>query len=123
LGMFWKRRERLNFPTETLEGEEYYVVKPDDVSQLDDVRVRFEGTIAEKPVVEFYAAGWPWSISARLIEEDHGHRTILKVSGVPVYFKGPAYLRMGERVTVWGEVKDGVVEARRIEGEDVIYTV
>ena len=98
--MFWKRRERLDFPKENLELEEYYIVSPEDVAQPDEVNVKFEGVIAEKPVVEFYAAGWPWSISARLIEEEHGHRTTLKVSDIPVYFRGPLYLRKGEKVIV-----------------------
>ncbi|MFB0543289.1 MAG: hypothetical protein ACETVR_00765 [Candidatus Bathyarchaeia archaeon] len=121
--MFRKKRERLDFPTETLELEEYYIVSPEDVAQLDRVNVKFEGLIAEKPVVEFYTAGWPWSISSRLIEEDHGHRTTLKVGGVPVHFRGPLYLRKGEKVVVWGKIEEGGVQARRIEGEDAIYTL
>lgn len=127
--------ERLNFPTETLGIEEYYLVSPEDLAQLGKsvepygVNVRFEGTIEEKPFVEFYATGFPWSIR-RLIEEDHGHRTTLNVSGIAVYIKGPLHLRAGERVTVWGKIEKTIVtgkvkkmevEAKRIEGEDSIY--
>ena len=120
--MFWKKNERPAYPTETLDYDEYYVVSPDDVSKLVDKNVKFEGNVADKPVIEFYVAGWPWSISSRLIEEDHGHRTILNVSGIPVIFRGPLYLRKGEKVVVWGRVKDGTVQAKRMEGEDAIYT-
>ena len=98
--MFSKKRERLDFPKEFLEFEEYYIVGPDDVAQLKDVNVKFEGTITDKPIIKFYAAGWSWSIGSRLIEEDHGHRTTLKVSGISVHFKGPLYLRKGEKVVV-----------------------
>jgi hypothetical protein len=119
--MFWKKREKLTFPTETLGYDEYYVTRSGDLLQLDGVNVKFEGILTEKPVVEFYAAGWPWSISSRLVEEDHGHRTLLKVNGVTVYFKGPLYLAKEERITVWGKLKEGVVQAKRIEGTDIIY--
>ena len=127
--------ERLNFPTETLGTEEYYLVSPEDLAQLGksiqpyEMNVRFEGTIEEKPFIEFYAAGLPWSIS-RLIEEDHGHRTTLNISGITVYIKGSLHLRKGERVTVWGKIKKTIVygeiekievEAKRIEGKDTIY--
>jgi hypothetical protein len=118
--MFWKK-EKLAFPTETLGYDEYYVVSSDDIVQLDDVNVKVEEMITEKPVVEFYAAGWPWSISSHLVEEDHGHRTRLKIKEVPVYFKGPLYLSKGEKITVWGKLKDKVIQAKRIEGTDIIY--
>jgi hypothetical protein len=121
VAMFWKKREKLTFPTETLGYDEYYVTRSGDLLQLDGVNVKFEGILTEKPVVEFYAAGWPWSISSRLVEEDHGHRTLLKVNGVTVYFKGPLYLAKEERITVWGKLKEGVVQAKRIEGTDIIY--
>lgn len=118
--MFWKKK-KLDFPTQTLGYDEYYVVSLKDMAQLNDENVKFEATLTEKPVVEFYSAGWPWSISSRLIEEDHGHRTLLKIDGVNVCFKGPLHLKKGERVTVWGKIKNGVVQARRVEGEGIIY--
>jgi len=101
--------------------DEYYVTRSGDLLQLYGVNVKFEGTLTEKPLVEFYAAGWPWSLSSRLVEEDHGHRTLLKASGVAVYFKGSLYLAKEERITVWGKLKEGVVQAKRIEGKDIIY--
>ena len=91
------------------------------MAQMDEVNVKFEGILTEKPMVEFYSAGWPWSISSRLIEEDHGHRTLLKINEITIYFKGPLYLKKGEPVTVWGKLNDKVVQAKRIEGQDVIY--
>ena len=68
--MYWKK-EKLAFPTETLGFDEYYIVSFEELVQLDDVNVKFDGMLTEKPVVEFYVAGWPWSISSRLVEEDH----------------------------------------------------
>lgn len=119
--MFWKREKKPNFPTELLGYDEYYVVSFTDLAQLDSINVKFEGTLTEKPVVEFYAAGWPWSISSRLVEEDHGHQTRLKVNEVTVHFKGPIYLVRGQKITLWEKLKDSIVHAKRIESEDVIY--
>lgn len=119
--MIWKKEKKPNFPIETLGYDEYYVVDLDDITQLDNTNVKFQGTLAEKPIVEFYAAGWPWSISSRLIEEDHGHQTTLKVGNIPVYYKGPVYIKREEKITVWGKLKDGAVQAKRIESEEIIY--
>ena len=119
--MFWKKREKQHFPKELLENKEYHVVNPEDIDQLNDINVKFAGTLVEKPIVTFYSAGWPWSIESRVIEEDHGHGTILKVNKITVYFKGPLYLRRKEKVTVWGKLKDGAVQAKRVEGEDAVY--
>ncbi|MCS7385313.1 MAG: hypothetical protein NDF55_01040 [archaeon GB-1867-005] len=118
--MLWKWK-KLNYPEEELDGERYYLVKPNDVANLNGYNVKFEGVVDAKPTVIYYAAGWPWSISSRLVEEDHGHRTILKVSGVEVYFKGVAAICKGEKVVVYGKVKDGRVEAKLIEGQCVTF--
>jgi len=98
--MFWEKETKPNFPTETLGYDEYYVVSLSDLANLNNVNVKFEGTITEKPVVEFYSAGWPWSFSSRIVEEDHGHQTHLRVNGVTVYFKGPLYLVKGRKITM-----------------------
>jgi len=119
--MIWKREKKPDLPTETLDYDEYYIVDLRDITRLDNINVKFEGTLTEKPIVEFYAAGWPWSISARLIEEDHGHQTILKIDGVIVYYKGPIYMKKEEKVTVWGKLKGGAIQAKKIESEDIIY--
>lgn len=119
--MFWKKDGKLDRPTETLGGDAYYRIDAADVARYDDVDVTFAGTLSAKPLVEFYAAGWPWSLSSRLIEEDHGHLTTLTVDGVTVFCKGPLFLTKGEPVTVWGKLKGGAVTARRVESDGVIY--
>jgi hypothetical protein len=119
--MFWKKKEKIDFPTETLSYDEYYIVSFDELQHLNELNVKFDGKLTEKPVVEFYVAGWPWSVSSRLIEEDHGHRTLLKMDDIVVYFKGPLHLIKGETVTIWGKLKDKVVQAKRIESQTVIY--
>jgi len=100
----WKTR-KLKLLIDRLGGRDYYVVEPDAISELKGLNVRFDGIITEKPVIEYYAAGWPWSLASRFIEEDHGHRTILKVEGVTVYIRGSAPLRKSEKVRVWGKVR------------------
>ena len=118
--MFWKKKKP-DYPVERLEYEEYFVVKSRDVAQLSNENVKFDGILVDKPVVDFFSTGWSWSISSRLIEEDHGHRTRLKINDVTVYFKGPLYLRKGKKITVWGKIKSGIVQAKRIESVEVIY--
>ncbi|MDQ1279400.1 MAG: hypothetical protein QG670_662, partial [Thermoproteota archaeon] len=86
--MIWKKEKKPELPTETLDQEEYYIANPSELTNLNDVNIKFEGTLSEKPVIEYYATGWPWSISSRIIEEDHGHRTILKVDSINVYCRG-----------------------------------
>ena len=119
--MFWKKREEPDLPTETLGRDAYYRIDAADAARYDDVNVTFSGTLTAKPLVEFYAAGWPWSLSSRLIEEDHGHQTTLTVDGVTVYCKGLLFLTQGEPVTVWGRLTGGVVTARRVESDGIIY--
>ena len=119
--MIWKRKKRPNFPKETLGYDDYYIVSLEDIAQLEDENVKFVGTLTEKPIIQFYSAGWPWSFSSRLIEEDHGHRSLFKIKDVTVYFKGPLHIKRGEKITVWGKVKNGAVQAKIVEGEDIIY--
>ncbi len=118
--ILWKRR-KFNYPQIEFNGEKYYLVRPSDIHNLDDVKVKFEGVIQGKPEIEYYAAGWPWSISSRIIEKDHGHLTTLNVSGVKVYFKGIAIFKVGEKVTVYGKVENGEVKANVIESENTIF--
>ncbi len=114
-------RKKLPYPQVEVEGERYYEVKPSDIGKLDGVKVKFKGAVLSKPRIMTFTAGWPWSISSRLIEYDHGHMTVLNVSGVEVRFKGIAVLRVNDEVTVYGVVKSGFVEARIIESSDAIF--
>jgi len=118
--MLWKK-EKPNFPEVEFDGERYYVVSIKDLANLDGYKVKFKGVVEDKPEVIYYAAGWPWSISSRIIEEDHGHMTVFRISGYEVRFKGVALVRKGEKVVIYGKIKDGCVEARVIEGQYAIF--
>ena len=109
------RREELPYPKESYGTDEYYVLEPEDLIELDGVNIKFSGTVDAKPVIEYYKTSWPWDIGSRIIEEDHGHRTTLSVDGVKVYLTGVAPTRVDERVTVWGRWNGSRVEARRLE--------
>lgn len=115
----WKRRD-LPFPKVEFDNVMYYVVSPKDVFNVNGLNVKFEG-VDDRPVLMYYVTGWPWSISSRLVEEDHGHRTILKVSGVRVVFRGVALLCKGERVTVYGRVRDDTVQAYVMETSSIVF--
>ncbi len=120
--MFWRKKDKeIPYPKEEKDGIVYYVVRIEDVRHLDGYNVKLKGTVDGKPTLVYYATGFPWSISSRVIEEDHGHETTFNISGVPVIFRGIAIISKGEKVTVYGRVRNGVVEARIIETEKAIF--
>ena len=43
------------------------------------------------------------------------------ISEVSVFFKRVAFLKKGEEVTIYGEVRNGVVYAEVMETNDIIY--
>lgn len=93
---------------------------PEEVAKLEGRRVKFEGVVKGKPVVEVFGTGWPWSIET-YVEKNHAHRTIIKISGVTVVFPGIALFKAGERVVVYGMVKGGEVEALTLESEQAVF--
>lgn len=116
----WRRRS-IQYPKVEFDDAIYYVVSPRDIGDAEGLNVKFEGVVDDKPIVTYYVAGWPWSISSRLIEEDHGHRTFLIVSGVKVVFRGVALVGKGEKVTVYGRVKGSMVQAHVIETSNIMF--
>jgi len=116
----WRRRE-VSYPKVEFDNTIYYVISPKEVGNANGLNVKFEGIVDDKPVLTYYVTGWPWSISSRLVEEDHGHRTFLKVSGVRVIFRGVALVSKGEKVTVYGRVRDDTVQAHVIETSSIIF--
>ena len=101
--------------------EKYYIVKPENIAKLENVNLKFEGTLSGKPVIESYGIGFDSNMRYRVLPIDHGHRTRLVIDDINVYVGSPLHLRRGEKVTVWGKIKDRIVQAWRIEGEEIIY--
>jgi len=118
--VFFKKKQELPYPKVVYADREYYEVPLTAIKKLEKVRVKVSGKITSKPEVKYYSAGFPWSLEAK-IEEDHGHETVFMVSEVTVVFKGVAFLKKGEEVTVYGEARNGVVYAEVIETNDVVY--
>ncbi len=115
------RSKKLPYPKVELNGQEYYVVTPSVARDLDDIDVCVEGVIKDKPRVEYYSAGWPWSFE-RVIEENHGHRTVFKLNDdLLVVIKGIVLVRAGEKVKIYGKAKRGVLNAKVVIGELAEY--
>jgi len=113
--MFGKKE--LPYPKESYKHDEYYVVEPSDLEQLEKtkVKVKLRGKVDSKPIIEYYKTSWPWDIGSRLIEEDHGHQTIISVDNVTVYLRGVVIVEVGEEVIVWGKLNRRNIQARRLE--------
>jgi len=118
--VFFKRKKDLRYPRVMYAGREYYEVSLAAVKGLEKVRVKVSGKVSVKPIIKYYSAGFPWSLEAR-VEENHGHETVFEVEGVTIVFNGVVFLRKGEEVTVYGEVRDCVVYAEAVETSDVVY--
>ena len=118
--MFFKKKQKLLYPKVVYVNREYYEVPLTAVKKLEKVRVKVSGKITSKLEIKYYSTGSPWSLETR-IEEGHGHEIVFMISEVTVFFKRVAFLKKGEEVTVYGEVRNSVVYAEVIETNDIIY--
>ncbi len=115
-----------------LNGKKYRILSIDEaLKEKRGTRVVVEGVVKGKVVIEVKSAGWPWSISSRLIEKDHYHVTRFNLNGIQVIYFGIAPLRGNERVRVYGKIETEaehgrvckVIYAERIEVDNIVYTL
>jgi len=79
-------------------------------------RIKFEGVVADKPVIKHLRSKKPLRIQvSRYFVNTH-----LDVSGVKVFYEGPAFLSKGERVTVWGTKKHDNLDAVKVETDNIV---
>jgi len=110
----------LNNPSEFLGEHKYYVVKPEEYDEIPGgTRIKFDGVIDEKPVIKHLRSKKPFrpQLLSFFIE------THLTVSGIEVKYEGPAFLRRGEKVTIWGKKQTPRFDAVKIETEDLIIQI
>ncbi|ASJ13015.1 MULTISPECIES: GTP-binding protein [Thermococcus] len=90
----------------------YYIVTVDELNSggFRGKNVVIEGTIEDKPLVEFLPMELP------------GYRTTFKVSGLRVEFSGSPCLGKGEWVKVYGRFLGDCIMASAIETERTLYT-
>ncbi|CAB50524.1 hypothetical protein [Pyrococcus abyssi] len=89
----------------------YYIVTPEDLKngKYKGKNVVLEGEIKEKPLIEFLPMELP------------SYRTTFEIFGFKVEFSGTPYIKLGDKVKVYGVfVGDGII-ARAIETEGAIY--
>ena len=105
----------MNFPHEYLGERKYYAVKPGDYDAMPGGSyLKFEGTIEDRPVIRH--------LKSNILLRYH-IETNLTVSGIEIKYEGPAFLRKGEKVTVWGRKHAKKFYAVRIEADDVVIQI
>ena len=97
---------------------QYTMVSEYDEAKLNQ-RIGFEGIVDSKPVIKHSPSRRPFKI--RFV--DYYVNTSFTVDGVKVLYEGPAFLRKGQHVTLWGKKKHDHFEAIRIETEDYILEI
>jgi len=109
-----------NHPYEYLGENKYNIVNPKEYDAVPEgTNLKFDGVIMEKPVIKHLRSKKPLrpQVLRYFIE------TYLTVSGIEVKYEGPAFLRKGEKVTVWGKKHAKRFDAVRIETDDVIIQI
>ena len=104
----------MNNQYEILGEEKYYVVSPEEYNDVPEgTRLKIHGVVDEKPVVSHARSKRP----PALLILRYFIETRLSVGGVETRYDGPAFIRKGEEVTVWGRKSGTRFEAVKIEGE------
>jgi hypothetical protein len=108
--------EDLEYPYEYLNAYKYYIVKPEEYEAIPEgINLKVEGIIEEKPVIKH--------TKTNVLLFRYFVETYLTVSGIKIKHKGPAFIRKGEKVTIWGRKQTPRFDANRIETDDVIIQV
>ncbi|AEH25059.1 hypothetical protein [Pyrococcus yayanosii] len=89
----------------------YYIVTSEDLRAggFRGKNVVLEGEVEDKPIVEFLPMELP------------SYRTTFRLGGFRVEFSGTPFIRMGERVKVYGRFVGDAIIAKAIETEGAIY--
>ncbi len=117
--MFWKKKE-LPFPKEVHNDVEYYVVEKQDLSEIKKAKIKYSGQVTEKPVTWYYRTSLPWDLESS-VEEDHGHKTGIRVDDIPVSIRGVVLPKIGETVSLLGEWDNGIINTWRLETPEYIF--
>ena len=97
---------------------QYQKVSRYDTAELNQ-RIGLEGIIDSKPVIKHTPSSRLFKIQA----VNYYVNTTFTVDTVKVFYEGPAFLRKGQYVTLWGKKKHDHFEVIRIETEDFILEI
>ena len=117
--MFWKKKE-LPYSKEVHNDVDYYVVEKKDLAEITKAKIKYSGVVTAKPVVWYYGTSLPWDIESS-VEEDHGHKTRIKIDDIPVSIRGIVIPKLGDTVSLLGTWNNGAIEAWRLETPDCIF--
>ena len=110
----------MDYPYEYLGEYKYSIIDPEEYDAIPEgTNLKFDGTIKGKPVIEHLRSKKP--LRPQLLR--YFIETRLTVSGIVVKYEGPAFLRKGEKVTLWGKKRRDRFDAVKIETDDVIIQI
>ena len=110
----------MNYSHEFLGEYTYFIIPSEDYDAVPEgTNLKFEGVIEKKPIIKHLRSKKP----PRIQGLRYFIQTQLIVNGVDIKYEGPAFLRKGEKVTVWGKKGTNRFDAVKIETEDVIIMI
>ena len=110
----------MDYPYEYLGEYKYHIIDPEEYDAIPEgTNLKFDGIIDGKPVIEHLRSKKPLRPQPlRYFIETH-----LTVSGIEIKYEGPAFLRKGEKVTIWGKKHRDRFDAVKIETDDIIIQI
>ena len=112
----------MNYPYEYLEEYRngFYIIELEDYNSIPNGSdIKFEGVIEEKPIIKHLRS--KKSPGVQLVR--YFIETNLSVGGIKIKHEGPAFIRKGEKVTIWGKKHRDRFDALKIETDDVIIQI
>ncbi|TFH13431.1 hypothetical protein E4H04_11970 [Candidatus Bathyarchaeota archaeon] len=110
----------MNSSSEILGEINYKIIDAETYEEIPvGTFIKFDGIIDEKPILKNSPSKKPFRVQlARFYIETH-----FSVNGIKMKYEGPAFLRKGENITIWGKKQISYFDARQIETESFIITL
>ncbi|AIF69777.1 GTP-binding protein [Palaeococcus pacificus DY20341] len=89
----------------------YYIVTPQELQEnhMKGKKVVIEGTIEDKPIIEFLPMELP------------SYRTTFHIEGLKIEFSGTPVVKKGDQVKIYGRFIGHSIVARAIETEYALF--
>lgn len=108
------------YPKQVFREDVYSVIESSDYGSLPTgTRLKMEGVVDEKPLMENVPSQKPFEVSVRAFMR-FSVWTDFVVDGVNARYYGPAFVRKGEHVTLWGKKEGERFRVVKIEAEGFV---